>query len=230
MLAKKMSENKFSLVISLPKNDLEFAEAAMKAGADAIKVHINVFHYASNQKYGSFDEQVEFLTELSKLSKKYNKLIGIVPGDDTGYASEEDFEKLNKLGFDFVSTYVDFAPVSLLTHKYFDVCAALSYTTDTTAEALDKVGVDIIEASLVKQSEYRNPLSILDLSKYASVVSKTNKPVLVPTQKKIKPSEIQSLYNVGCKGIMCGAVVFDEDDVNSFASTIASFREAIELL
>lgn len=230
MLAKQMREKKFTLLVSLPKNDMAYAKAAMEAGADGVKVHIHAFHYASNQKYGPLAAEREFLTELSELSKQKNVLIGIVPGDGGDYASEDELSELKKLGFDFVSTYVDFAPVNLISSKKFDLCAALNADTPLSAADLDRVGVDIVEASVVPHSGYRSRLTVLDLCRYSQVVSQTDKPVLVPTQKDVLPEEVQSLYSVGCKGVMIGAVVFKDVSIEGFKGTVESFRKAIDNL
>lgn len=230
MLAKIMNNNKFTLVVSLPKNDLAYAKAAAEAGADAIKVHINAFHYASNQKYGSLSEQKEFLENFISIVKSHGILGGIVPGDDGDYATSEELVKLHEMGFDFASTYVHVAPVSLISNKRLDVCAALNAHSLVNAKGLEQIGVDIVEASVVAQEQYRKPLSLQDIGLYAEIVSETSKPVLVPTQKKIKPEEIEVLYKLGCKGIMIGAVVFDQDNLESFKTTVAAFRNAINQL
>lgn len=230
MLANKMKVNKFTLLVSLPKNCIEYAKAAMEAGADGVKVHIHAFHFASNQKYGSLNDEKDFLVELSALAKEKNVLIGVVPGDGGDYASEVELTELKELGFDFVSTYVDFAPASLLTSKKFDLCAALSADTPLTANDLDRVGVDIVEASVVSHDGYRNKLTVLDLCRYSQVVSQTKKPVLIPTQKDIAPHEVSALYDAGCKGIMIGAVVFKDLSIEGFKSTVSQFRSAIDQL
>lgn len=230
MLAKKMMDNKFTLLVSLPKNDIEYAKAAMDAGADGVKVHVHAFHYASNHKYGSLSDEGNFLRALSALAKEKEVLIGIVPGDGGEYATEEELEELSNLGFDFASTYVDFAPAHLLMSKKFDLCAALSSDTPISAADLDRVGVDIVEASVVSHDGYRNKLTVLDLCKYGQVVSQTKRPVLVPTQKDIAPSEVSALYAVGCKGIMIGVVVFKDLSLEGFKSTVSQFREAIDQL
>ena len=49
-------QNKFSLVVSLPSNDLELAKAALEGGAQAVKVHCNVWHRASGHTFGSYAE------------------------------------------------------------------------------------------------------------------------------------------------------------------------------
>lgn len=230
MLEKQMRDSKFTLLVSLPKNDLEYAKAALEAGADGIKVHINAFHYASNQKYGSLESERQFLEAAVKVAKENNKVVGIVPGDDGDYASLEDFRELEKMGYDFISSYVHNTPATLLNHYDLEVCAALSPETKHQADNLDKTNVQIIEASIVQQKYYRTPLTVLDVANYIDIVSKSDKPVLIPTQKDITPEDIEILAGIGCKGVLLGAVVFKQDGVEHFAETIKEFRNAINKL
>ena len=53
--------NKFTLVVSLPSNNLEMAKAALEGGAQAVKVHCNVWHRASGHTFGTYAENREFL-------------------------------------------------------------------------------------------------------------------------------------------------------------------------
>ena len=41
-----------ALAVSLPLNDIALAKAAEEAGADALKIHINVHHDASGTHFG----------------------------------------------------------------------------------------------------------------------------------------------------------------------------------
>ena len=77
-LKKLIGENKFSLVVSLPANNLAFAEAALKGGAQAVKVHINVKHQASGNVFGTFKENKDFLRDLVRLCG--DTPAGLVPG------------------------------------------------------------------------------------------------------------------------------------------------------
>ena len=48
-----IESNSFTVVVSLPANDLDLARAALDAGAQAIKVHCNVWHRASGHTFGT---------------------------------------------------------------------------------------------------------------------------------------------------------------------------------
>ncbi|WP_044565222.1 hypothetical protein [Anaerococcus provencensis] len=230
MLRNIIDNNKFTLLVSLPANKIEYATAALESGADGVKVHLNVHHYASNNTYGSFEEERTFLEDLSREVKKYDKIFGLVPGEGNKYASTDELEKLNQLGADFLSSYVEYAPAELLLNKKFDILGALSSTTDIKPDYLNEVNTDILECSIVPQEKYRTQLTIYDLAKYSNVVKNTNKPVLIPTQKKIKPEEIVLLHDIGCKAIMLGAVVFEDRNIDTYKRVISEFRKNIDSL
>ncbi|MCA9781917.1 MAG: hypothetical protein KC800_34620, partial [Candidatus Eremiobacteraeota bacterium] len=53
----KVLQQGFTLMVSLPRNDLQLARAAVDAGAQCIKVHINCHHFASDTHFGSLAEE-----------------------------------------------------------------------------------------------------------------------------------------------------------------------------
>lgn len=62
-----LTDNRFSVIAALPRNDLALAEAALEGGAQAVKVHCNVWHRASGNTFGTFAENRTFLRELIAL-------------------------------------------------------------------------------------------------------------------------------------------------------------------
>ena len=77
-LKEMIKRNKMSLVISLPENDLSLARAAMEAGADGLKFHINVEHRASRNVFHGLDE---YKSMFETLRSEFDGLLGIVLGD-----------------------------------------------------------------------------------------------------------------------------------------------------
>ncbi len=87
MLKDILQVNDFSIIVSLPENYMEYAVAAVEAGAKILKVHINAYHNATKQKFGSYQEEKWFLKTLAAYAKDHDLFIGIVPGDLENYAS-----------------------------------------------------------------------------------------------------------------------------------------------
>jgi hypothetical protein len=57
------------VLISLGRHDIELAKAAVEAGAFGIKFHLNAYHRASGNRFGSFAEERPFIEQLARLGK-----------------------------------------------------------------------------------------------------------------------------------------------------------------
>ena len=142
-----LKKNKMTLIMSLPANKPELADAAWENGADVIKVHINVNHRASKTVFGNFDEEKAGLEKILERSKGP---CGIVIGDNI-QAALRDYPKVVALGFDFISLYVSHAPPEILyDNKVLKMLALSCNDSLETASVLKTVGADILEASIMK--------------------------------------------------------------------------------
>lgn len=228
---KKMIEkNKFSLVVSLPSNDLELARAALAGGAQAIKVHCNVWHRASGHTFGTYAENKDFLKELITLCKDVP--VGLVPGGAEAFVSEEERLELEEMGIRFFSSYVHHLPCHMMDSKALTKMVAIDHTyNQNTLDAVRRSSIDILECSVMPGDNYGTPLNYSDILLYSDIVDKSEKPCLIPTQRMIKPSEVHHLLDAGCKAIMIGAIVMGkEPEPATVQRTTAAFREAIDAL
>ena len=103
-----------------------------------------------------------------------------------------------------------------------------------TQETLDKVResqIQVMEASIMEGKDYGLDLNVEDIQRYAEIVSKTGKPCVVPTQKRIKPTQVKDLHQAGCKAIMIGAVVFGQDPTpEQLREAVRGYRQAVDAL
>jgi len=195
------------LVVSLPRNEVQFAEAAQAGGAEAVKVHINVHHHASGTHFGSLAEESKALEAIVQVGLP----VGIVPGGETAMASPDDMQKLDEMGIDFFDAYVHQMPAAMLQMEtQMSRMMALSYHQRQTDFSLGRCAAwcDFIEASIIEPDGYGQPLTVADLCDYAAICTAyPDIPVLVPTQRCIRPEELSMLTNCGIRGIIIGAVV-----------------------
>ena len=78
---RMLSEKRLTLIMSLPYNDPALCRAAFEAGADVVKVHINVEHRASGTHFGRLAEEREALEEmLSHRAGPMGLVLGGIPG------------------------------------------------------------------------------------------------------------------------------------------------------
>lgn len=226
-LLKALKENKFSLVASLPENTLEMARAAWESGADALKVHINVFHRASGNTFGTLDEVKQVFANIIRESPVP---VGVVAGEHVGLV-EDIIDEIVAMGFDFISLYGQFLPSSLVMRhditKFFAV--DFSYCYEEIRHISQSCYGDILELSIIAPEHYGQRLSGRDLANYNYISSHATVPTVVPTQKLIFPADVKALYEAGLSAVMVGAVCYGRD-IRKMRETIRSFRNEIDKL
>ncbi len=207
-LKNQLTQNPWTLLVSLPKNDLELARVALGSGAQGLKVHINVEHFASGTRFGSLSEERETLEKIADLARENGASVGIVPGTLSNFASPQDFRELAQIGIDYFDAYPADAPAWALQQTDLDVMMAAFFGGDLDEFAgLESLGMTLCEASILGHESYGQPLSALDLMKYRALAEKISAPIIVPSQKKIVPSDVPSLQKTGVKGLLIGAIV-----------------------
>ena len=218
-----LSEKKLTLIMSLPHNDPSLCRAAFEAGADAVKVHINVDHRASGTHFGRLAEERPALEEM--LSHRAGPMGLVLGGSLEGVAL--DAEEVESLPFAFHSVYAHHLPARFL-NSGAALMAACDYTYPLDlVSALPALGADVCEASVIPGAEYGQPLSLKDLLLYRRIADLLPIPVVVPTQRAIRPDEVEALIRCGVKGLMIGAVVTGKTE-QSIAASVAAFRRAID--
>lgn len=225
---KMLQQNPFSLVASLSANNLDIAKAAIDGGADAIKVHMNVFHVASQSTFGTFEDNREFLTKLLELAD--GRPVGAVLGGGDAYINEEEKRELENMGLDFFSCYAEHLPAFMLKGDKITKMVALHDTYETVLPAVKNSEIQVVEASIMHPSAYGTPLTYFDLLQYRKICEAVPQPVLVPTQKKIQPEEIFALRDAGCKAVMIGAVVVGKSTPEAWYKATSAYRNAVDHL
>lgn len=218
----KLPEDRAALLVSLPRNDVRLAEAAVAAGADGLKVHANVEHRASGTRFGSFDAEAESLRAILDLGVP----VGAVPG--AGVLDAEEVRRAAELGIDYVDVYASEAPVDYVAMSApMSPMLALGPSDHAPeARALQSLGIRALELSTLEPERYGSPLSLATLARLRAVCEAVDIPVIVPSQHRLTPGDVPVLAEGGARGILLGAVVLG-DDPASYAERLAPFVEVI---
>ncbi|HEX8551346.1 MAG TPA: hypothetical protein VF681_07295 [Abditibacteriaceae bacterium] len=196
----------FSVWVSLPRNDVELARAAVRGGAHGLKVHINVEHFASGTRFGSLYEERDNLARIVEAADGIP--VGIVPGGNGVFASEEEFAALAKLGIDFFDSYPADAPSWVLEQNSLDkMLAAYHGAPVDELQAYCALGMTMCEASILPHESYGQSLTIADVARYKTLCDALPVPVMVPSQKKIVPRDVAALKTAGVRALLIGAIV-----------------------
>lgn len=214
------------LIVSLPANDVVAARAAVSAGADALKVHLNVAHAASGTLFGGFDEE---RARIDKILSSVSVPVGVMPGAETA-ATVPEMETLAEMGVSFYDIYDVHMPEEYWGLKSMEAMVALGMSSPADAvERLNRRGAEHVELSIVPRKEYGTPMSMQDLQYYADLAERLDGAVTVPTQKKIMPNQVRMLSLAGVRGLMIGKIVTG-DNALTIRDAVKKFRKEIDFL
>lgn len=220
-------KSNFTLMVSLPKNDPALAEAAVKAGARCLKVHVNCHHYASDTHFHSWSKEKAVIQEI--LSVIGDVPLGIVTGE-AEQPSQKELEEICDSGIDFWDLFCRYTPPEYMDLPNLGRMVAIDSSWEPwLVESLHALGVNVIESSIIPRDLYRTPLNLEDVARYRRLAQSSAMPILIPTQKDIRPHQVGSLKKAGAAGITIGAVVTGLE-VQSLSEATAAFSEAISNL
>lgn len=226
-LSNYLNEKIMTLIVSLPENNLELAKTALSEGADGVKMHVNVEHRASGNKFLSTEEYLEVFKQIRL---EYKGPLGIVPGGSLEDIRKSELEVLSKAGFNYFSIYAHHMPSWMMEFPGMEKTFAISadYRLEQMCQLKD-LGITALEASIVPGEEYGSPLTFKDILAYKFLVEKLDIPVLIPSQRRLVTEDIPLLSQAGVKGVMLGAMVTG-NTVENMKKIVSNFRNAIDVL
>jgi hypothetical protein len=220
-----LQSTKPALIVSLTSNSVEQARAAEAAGADAIKVHINVTHHATGVTFGTLAQERPALEAILGAVKIP---VGLVPGEDVRI-TRADYREIAAMGFTVVDAFAHVTPGNYECLPGMDlwVAADCQYSLDEVAALTRLPWVDAIEAAVIPTAEYGQLLSQRDLATYLLLAETLEKPFVVPSQRRLRVEDVPALLAVGAKNLMIGAVVTGKE-VKGIEEATRAFRRALD--
>ncbi|OGB88324.1 hypothetical protein A3H38_00635 [candidate division WOR-1 bacterium RIFCSPLOWO2_02_FULL_46_20] len=191
-LLELLARNKMTLIVALPENNLELAEAASKGGADALLLAGDLSADKKNMK-----------AIVSRLKVP----VGI-DQNRAEHFKKTEVEAMAGLGFDFID--INFENFSGEIVKLKKIAKVLSLNSRFFLDDLVEIegaGLNALDAAIVPQSGQGKELVVGDLQNYISIILSAGLPVIIPTQRSIRPSEVAIIADTGAKGILLTPVV-----------------------
>ena len=193
------------LIMSRPANDVEMARAALNGGADILKVHLRVQHVASGTTFSTLDEERDRLQRILAL---FPGPVGVVAGAEDA-ATPREMDELRAMGIDFFDLYASHMPAWMWNVSGMSKMVALQADASVhQAIALENLGADLLEASIIPHEGYGKALTVADLARYRDLHDTVDVPIIVPTQRAIQVEEAPLITRAcGIEGLMIGAIV-----------------------
>lgn len=213
-----------TVIVSLPENDPTFAEAAAAAGADGVKIHLDLSHRASGRQFGSLADQAETVEAIADVGLP----VGVVPGSDVN-AVRRNLAELSTLPVSWVDAFAHHYPAAFDEAIPEDISTIMApsetYSQDAIA-SLASLPVDAVELSTVPTDRYGEEISARDLSWYLDLNARLDLPTVVPSQLDLTPAAGRALLRGGISNFLLGVVV-TEDTQSSVEETTSTFVETL---
>jgi hypothetical protein len=208
-LVSLLSREPFTLIVMLPENSAEMAKAAEESGAGAICIN-----------YSDDKGAIREIIDAVKIP------VGMSLGENI--LSEDEMKDFKKSGFDFIDIPSNDAPDHILKIGGFGRILALDpdYSTLDLTKLSDRP-IDGLDAAVIMPEEWGKDLNVGDLQQYITIAMSTTLPVIIPTQKSIRASEVPIIWDTGVKGMIIGAAITG-DTSSSLKAVIQEYRSAVE--
>lgn len=196
-LLKILKDRPLTLIVHLPDNKVELAQAAESAGAEALMID------------QGFDED--------KIIKAVKIPVGLNATDKVTGENKYDFVNFPAEALPEFGKLKKIARIAELNE---------SYTLDKLMQVAEN-DLDALDAAIIPLHQFGKELVIGDLQNYIAIALSSNLPVIIPTQRHIKPSEAAIVWDTGVKGLMLTRVVLGET-AKSVEKAVKEYRIAID--
>lgn len=220
---ERIRQGHFGVIVALPSNDLTMAQAAEAAGADAIKVHLNITHRASKVTFGSLEQERPV---LERILSSVKIPVGIVPAAEG--VRRDEVAAVARMGFDFIDMFAQFIPPWYLQLPGVTKVAAVDSTwTPEEMRMLARVPeIEMVEVAIIAPEGYGQPLSLRDLVRYRAAVQALDKPSILPTQRRVELDDVPVLAGLGINAVMIGVLFTGREADQLYERTKAFVRAA----
>lgn len=213
-----------AVVVNLPDNTTEYAEAAVEAGADAIMLGIDKTDTALPGLFGSLDLMEESINSILSTA---SVPVGISIGDSRPLI-EENWERIVSKPFSFVNMFAHHMPPFVLEDARLDkfVSIGAGYMLEQVKGISELDGVTAIEAAIVAPQGRNHVFSTLDLATLSVISRLSAKPLLIRTQKRMTGKDVASVMRAGLRGVSVDAGAL-EPGLEAYRDAILTFRSQV---
>ena len=229
-LIEKLVQDEPTLCISLIDNDAALAASVQDAGADALKLHINLAHAPTGKTLGGLERERE---RIEAVLAAVDIPVGIVPRGRPG-TTREEVESLRDLGLDFIDLYGKHTHPTILGVEGISTWVAPTpeYTPEMLRALASRADVDVIEAAFIPVDAFGSPLTIDDVVRLQvglEAISGTGTPLVLPTDRRLELGDLPSLHEAGIRNYLLGYAVTG-DEPRAIADATARFRKGLDAL
>jgi len=212
------------LIGDLHVNSPQFAVACEEAGADAVLLHLNQ-DAQGGARFGGWEIEEQSIKDTFSVLKIP---AGISIGDNRLMLTS-DWEAVVGVGFSFVNMLAHQLPTFVWEDPRINKVVSIGpgYLFEQVRSIADFPNTSAIVASLTPSQLIGLPLTLLDVTTLGLICKLSQKPVLMPTQRLIRPDDVGLMKNQGCKGVIASSTIYGESP-DGCREQISLFRKKIQ--
>jgi hypothetical protein len=196
----------------LPRNETALAEAAVRAGADAIALRLHGAATEFLSQTGDLAaESTAIKDTVAALAGK--AVVGLVIGSN-GTMSPDCLPQLADLGVDFVAAYPHLTPAGFLELAHAGRLAILDHQGGATARGVNDLPIQAVLVRIERPADSPVTMTVLDAMSYRSAADGIHRPIIAFPSWKLVPGDLEPLKNAGIEGV---ALVGPQPDASAEA-------------
>ena len=215
------------LVAVLPRNEPSLAEAAVRAGADAIALRLCGAATDLLQETGDLAaEEEQIRATLAAVGNA--AIVGLIIGSN-GHISADDLRKTESLGVDFVAAYPHFTPANFLELSEVGRLAILDQQGGQLARGINDLPIQSAFVRIARPSDSPPDMTVLDVALCRAAADSIHRPIIAFPSWKLAPTDLEVLRDAGVEGV---ALVGPRPDADAAAvgALVETYKEKVEQL
>ena len=212
------------LVAVLPRNDPRLAEAAARAGADAVAVRICGAATDLLAETGDLGAEEQRIKETVAAVGK-SAIVGLIVGSN-GHVSADDLRAAEETGVDFIAAYPQFTPASFLEISEVGRLAILDQHAGQLARGINDLPIQSALVRIGRPPESPPEMTVLDVALCRSAADAIHRPIIAFPSWKLLPSDLEVLRDAGVEGV---ALVGPEPEADAAAieASVTTYRDKV---
>jgi hypothetical protein len=212
------------LLAVLPRNDRELAEAAVRAGADAVALRVCGAGTDLLKETGDLAAERAAIEETVAALRE-RSIVGLVVGSNGSIAPDE-LPKLVDAGVDFVAAYPHLTPADFLELSDVGRVAILDQQGGAAARGINDLSIQAVLLRTDRPGDSPTGMTVLDVATCRSAADVIHRPIVAFPSWTVSAQDVEILKNSGIEGL---ALVGPEPDAS--AETVeASIRPYAEIV
>ena len=215
------------LLAVLPRNELALAEAAVRAGADAIALRLCGAVTDLLKETGDFAAEEAAIREtLAVLGDKTS--VGIIVGSN-GTLAPDQLAQIGGLGIDFLATYPHLTPAAFLELSDVGRVAILDQQGGNVVRGINDLSLQAVLVRTERPNDSPADMTVLDVATFRAAADSIHRPIVAFPSWKVVAADLEILKNAGIEG---AALVGPSPDATAeqIEDEVGPFREVVARL